>query len=224
MESVFYDHLRAGDEAADDTDVAAAYDIYRSSWHHVLDSVIMTKADDEKIVEALGLSKAALAIYRHLFFDRGVFAHAFAVRTYVRGLRSDNSEEFKCYTTAMIEGPEAVLNTYRIGDMPYADPLDVARRAMTELSSRVREHRQNAITTRTAQEALRAGKAAVDVAATLHSMAPKSGARASELLEIELRAKELTVTAEFVGVRIVDLVREGPGPGVDGDNDPAVKA
>lgn len=217
MESALYDHLRAGEDAPEGTDVAAALDIYRTSWRHVLESVILTKGDDEKIVESFGLTKTALAIYRHLFFDRQVFAHAFAVRAYVRGLQSDGSEEFKAYEKAMVEGPDSVLNLYRIGDMPYADPLDVVRRTMTELSSRTREHRQNPLTSRTAQEAMRAGKAAVDVAATLHAISPKKSANASEALEVELRAKELTLTAEVVGVRIVDLVREGPGPGVDGD-------
>ena len=213
VESVFHELIVSGGPTG--TDVAVAYDLYLAPEHHVLDALLMAKADDKAVAEALGLTDAALAVYRHLFFDRTVFPHAFAVRRYAKELPNDATEEYKSYEQALTEGPEALLNQYRIGDIPLADSLDVARRVMTELHSRVREHRNRPLTTRTAQEALKAGKVAVDVASTLHTIAPRKSTNAVEALEVELRAKEMTVSAEVAEVNPVDLIRSGPGPGVD---------
>ena len=193
-----------------DEDVSVAFDIFEGPEHHVLDALLLVRAEPESVCEALGLSARALDAYRTLFFDPSVFRHAFAARRYIASVR-DSSEEYKAYDLAIHEGADVLLSRYRVGEPAPPDPMKTAQRVMAEFALRSREHRGRTLTSRVAQEALKAGRAAIDAAATVRSMQPKNGGDSAALrFELALTTANHTVPAAEAPVPPSELVRTGP--------------
>lgn len=199
----------SGAEAVDD-DVAVALDLYEGPEHHVIDALLLVRAEPEAVCEALGFGARVLEVYRTLFFDPGAFRHAFAARRYVASVK-DSTEEYRAYELAIHEGPEALLDRYRVGEAPPQDPIKTAQKVMAALALRAREHRGRPLTSRLAQEALKAGRAALDAAATVRGMQPKNGGDTAALrFELALTTQNHTVPAAAAPVPVVELVRSGP--------------
>jgi hypothetical protein len=193
-----------------DEDVSVALDLYNGNEHHVIDALLLVRVDPTAACEALGFSARVLEIYRSLFFDPAAFKHAFAARRYVASIH-DGTSEYGAYELALQEGPEALLDRYRVGEAPPPDPLKTAQKVMASLALRAREHRGRPLTSRQAQEALKAGRAAVDAAATVRSMQPKNGGDTAALrFELALTTQNHTVPAAESPVPVGELVRTGP--------------
>lgn len=208
LDAALYAVLTKADNA--DEDVLVALDLYNGPEHHVLDALLLVRAETEAVCDALGLAPRVLEVYRSLFFDPGAFKHAFAARSYVASIR-DDTEEYTAYALAITEGADALLARYRVGEPTPPDPLKTAQKVMAEFALRSREHRGRPLTSKIAQEALKAGKAAVDAAAAVRGMQPKNGGDTAALrFELALTTQNHTVPASESPVPLVELVRSGP--------------
>mgnify|MGYP000853273605 CR=1 FL=1 len=193
-----------------DVDLVVALDLYNGDEHHVIDALLLVRAEAPLVCEALGLAPRVLEVYRALFFDPDVFKHAFAARRYVASVR-DTTEEYRAYELAIQEGPEVLLDRYRVAEPPPPDPVKTAQKVMASLAVRAREHRGRPLTSRHAQEALKVARAALDAAATVRSMQPKNGGDTAALrFELALTTQNHTVTAAESPVPVGELVRSGP--------------
>lgn len=208
MEAALYAVL---DEKPDaDEHVATARELYEGAEHHVLDALLLVRADPELICDGLNLDRRVLDAYQALFFDVKVFRHAFAARRYVASL-ADGTEEYKAYELAIDEGPEALLDRYRLTEAPAADPIRTTQKLLGTFALRAREQKGRALTTRHAQEALKAGRAALEAASALRAMLPKNGGDTASLrFELALLAEDPTVPAAQAPVPLAELVRDGP--------------
>jgi hypothetical protein len=210
--SVTLYHYLAATEGADvNEDVVTAYEIYATPYRHVLDALLLIKTEDAQISAALGLSDTTLAAYKHLFMDVSVFKHVFAVRHFIQHIPPDSTQEFKSYDLAVTEGAEALLSRYRLGEAPELDPVALTSGMMREFASRAREHRNQPLNSKVAQNALRSAKNAVESAVALKGMQPKNGGQtAASLLDIALRNEPGVLTADQAPVPLGEIVMTGP--------------
>lgn len=214
LEGKLYVILGGLDAALVDEDVQDALALSKSPYRHVLNALLLVKADDATIAEGLDMTPASVTAYRELFFDPRVFRNAFQVRTFIANLENDESEEFKAYNHALVEGAEALIDRYRVGEAPPPDPQVVVSRAVREFISRSREHRGRSLSSKVAQESLRCARDAVGASAQLHSIAPgKTRAQeANDQLKIALEVRDTTIAAADSPVPINELIRSGPLP------------
>jgi hypothetical protein len=82
---------------------------------------------------------------------------------------------------------------------------------MREFASRAREHRNQPLNSKVAQNALRSAKNAVESAVALKGMQPKNGGQtAASLLDIALRNEPGVLTADQAPVPLGEIVMTGP--------------
>lgn len=200
------------EDADEDQHIREAWELWCSPYRHVLDAALITHATPDMLTEALGLSTDTLAAYAVLCFDRRAFPHVFAARDYVRSIPFDNTEEYKSYELALMEGPEPLLDRYRLGDAPAPTPEKVMERALAEQYSRAREHRQRPLSNRIAQESLKLNRSMADTAAQLAEakrLAKGAGDRTTALI-LALTQVDSTVPSAASPVPVQELVRTGP--------------
>lgn len=208
LDGALYDVLAKAETI--DEDVAVAWDLYEGPEHHVLDALLLVRANIDDMCEALGLTAKVVEAYRALFFDTNVFKHAFAVRRYIGSIQ-DTVSETSAYQLALQEGADAVLDRYRVSEPPPADPIKTAQKVMTALAARAREHRGRPLTSKYAQEAIKAGRVALDAANVVRGMQPKNGGDSAALrFELALTTKNHTIPATESPVPLAELVRTGP--------------
>jgi len=192
---------------AEDVVVTTAYEIFRSSYRHVMDALCLCVAKDTEVEAALELKAGVYAVYRTLFFDRTVFASVFAMRQYVQQLRL-TKEEREIYELALVEGAPRLLDRYRLTPRTSPDPQEVLEDMMGEAHSRAFEHRGKPITSKVAQESFKWGRAAAATAAAIKTSS--SANRISDALaslEFALTSKNSTKTPEELGVERDEIIK-----------------
>lgn len=181
-------------------DVEEAYCAYLDpDSAHVLNALILGKATDAEIQEALEVPEGVLQAYRHLFFDRGVFRHALDVIKYVRELGCGDPYH-KYYKTAIEKGPMALANRFRVGERPGLDPRQVLKNLMHDKYDKFLSHRGHELTQNIAKEALKWGQAAAHAAALVIDKGGDEKRNALSELRLVLETRDLTQTPEQAGV------------------------
>lgn len=172
---------------------------------HVLNALILGKATDDEISLGLDMSQSVLAPYRRLFFDRSVFRNSLDVISYVRNDLSDlnaiNEAWQDLYKTAIEQGPEYLINRFRVGARPDADPRRTIQVILNDATDRFITHRGQSIDSKTAKESLRWASQALSAAAL--SIDKGSNVRENvlaELRSIMLKTEDRTETPEQAGI------------------------
>lgn len=214
LEGKLYDCLRGLEGLPVDEDVSEAYALSRSVYRHVLNALLLVKAEIPTIASGLDMTEACITAYRDLFFDVRVFRNAFQVRTFISNLVDDDTEEFKSYNLALVEGADSLIDRYRVGEAPPPDPKVVVSRAVREFMSRSREHRGQRLTSKAAQESLRCARDAVSASSHLHNISPSTtpGQQAELQWRLALVPNDTTIPAASAPVLVTELVRSGPAP------------
>lgn len=204
-EAALYALLR-GQRAPDET-VETAYWIFKSSYKHAMDALVLCSTPDKEVEHNLELAPGVYEVYKKLFFDRSVFDSVFAMRGYVSGLTLTD-EEAAIYQLALQEGPQRLMDRYRVGPRKAPDPQTVLEDMLGEAHSRAFEHRGRAITSRVATESFKWGRAAASTALAM-KQAASSGRLASALeqLEFALTSDDQTKTPEDLGLKHDDIVK-----------------
>lgn len=187
-------------------EVRAAADIYQEpEFRHPFNALLIGRAPDSLIVDALKCDPLVLSPYRHLFFDATVFRHTPAIFRYIRELPLDDNDDTErvwreYYMVAAAQGPEYLANRFRVGERPDADPRKVIKTVVTDTYDRFLAHRGKQLNTEVAKEALKWGNAAVSAAVTLIEKGGDTKKNAVEELRVALQTNDLTKTPEQAGV------------------------
>ncbi len=209
-ERAFLDVLQDAPGASED--VRTAYELYQTPARHVLNALILTRADPKRIQEDLQLSEATYEAYRHLFLDTSVFKNVFAVRAYIRSIADDSTEEYQSYNLALIEGSEALLARYRLGDPQTFNEELVATRALSELSSRMTEHRGRSLTSSVAKTSLSYAQAVLNGTTALRNLRPPKSQAIETAFELSLVAQIHSKRADEAPVAPEELIRSAAKP------------
>lgn len=183
-------------------DVEEAYALYREpGYRHAVNAVLIAKGDDALLSQGMEIASLVVSAYRHLFFDRSVFRHVLDMVSWINNL-AVTDEHRNYYAIANQQGPEALVNMFRIGDKPEIDPKVVLNQVMVGQYQRFQEHRGLPITDPIAQAALRAGR---EASVTAVMMIDKGGAQAKHALEdlkgaLSLETKDHTQSPEDAGI------------------------
>lgn len=215
----YYDYLRrtantdtpyGSDSEPYDTTIDEAVEIHNSPARHVMDALLLVNAPPDEVCTALLLRREVYDLYAALWFDTSTFRNGFARRYYAHHVPQDDSDEWRAYQLALIEGHEALLNIYRIGDPPPVDPKVMVSRMTYEIASRARAHRGRPLTSDTARTALGLARSAISGSATMAQLTPNNELSAKQMLRIELLSGQYTVKATDSPVPLNELVRTGP--------------
>lgn len=173
---------------------------------HVFNALLLAKASDDQICAGLDTSVTALAPYKRLFFDRGVFRNALDVIGYVKNL--DVADEVRAhYRTAIEQGPEFLINKFRVGARPSVDPRMAIQLVLNDSTDRFVSHRGQKIDSALAKEAMRWGAQALQAAAmSIDKGSDQSANALSELRVIMLKMQDRTETPEQAGIDPTDVV------------------
>ena len=175
---------------------------------HVLNALLLSKADDERICAGLDLSPTMLAPYKRLFFDRSVFRNSLDVIAYVKTDLSDLEEEHRnYYKTAIEQGPEFLINRFRVGTRPPPDPRQVIQGVLGDSFDRFLGHRGQGLDSKLTKEAIRWGSQALSAA----SLAIDKGTDRrqnilAELRSIMLKTEDKTETPEESGIDPLEVL------------------
>lgn len=198
FDSALFHALRTGDCPISIVEEAA-------QWHsddgmrHLLDALYIGKCPAKEIAIGLDLDPAVLGPYEHLFFDRTVFRHALDVLRYSQDVEppADMPILKEYYDVAVKQGPQFLLNRFRIGARPIPDPKAMLDTIAHDQMDRFLSHRGQTITSETAREAFKWGQAAVSTAGALLNEAGKKGSKdAFQKLKILLQVNDQTTTME----------------------------
>lgn len=193
-------------QETDNVLVETAYFIYRSDYRHAMDALIICSAKAEDVENALELAPGVYAVYQKLFFDRTVFRSVFEMRQYI-GKLNISEDDRSNYDLALLEGPRRLLNRYRLTSPPVPDSQEVLEEMMTEAVDRAFEHRGKSITSKTAQESFKWGRAAVQTAVALkQAVSTSRAANALEQLEFALKSTDQSKTPEDLGVTADEIL------------------
>lgn len=190
-------------------DVAVAYEIYQEPEdRHVFDALILARADDVLIADALRCPPSLLPTYRHLFCDVAVFRHTPAVFRYIRELPLDEDEQAwrQYYLVATQQGPEYLANRFRVGVRPDVEPRKVLKTAVADMFDRFLAHRGQQLDSAIAQQALRWGNSAVTAAQVLIEKGGDTKKNAMEELRVALETVDHTSTPEDAGINPDDVL------------------
>jgi len=186
--------------------VEDAFDYFSSAeTRHVLSALILAKASDEQIVAGLGFDLLALRAFRNLFFDRSVFRHDLDAIGYAKGLGTPTYEAH--YKTAVEQGPEFLINRFRVGEKPDADPKRVLQSVLNDAADRFNAHRGQQLDSATAREAKAWGQMAMSAAVLVIDKNKDDRKSAmEEFRAIMLAVKDHTQTPEAAGIDPKDVL------------------
>jgi hypothetical protein len=185
------------------TPVERAYELYcDSEIRHVINAAILGKASDEQISDATEVSTECLPTYRRLFFDRSTFPYTPSIIRYVNNLPEPLHT---LYMTAIQQGPEYLLNRYRVGARIPIDPKKTIDLVRSDCTERFLTHRGLDITSPVAKEALRWGEQAVR-AASIDLNRESDIENLASSIKLALAAKEHTLTPQEAGVKPTDVL------------------
>lgn len=166
---------------------------------HVVNALILAKASNAQIADALGMSLHLTSAFRHLFFDRDVFRHDLDVKNYVRAL--DIPDNYRLYyTTACEKGFRTLANLFHVGERPPVDPKEALRELLADQLDRARAHRGQRLDSELAREALRWSQAAGSTANILLRQDPQDGKNALEELKLALRVEDQTTSLDQLDI------------------------
>jgi hypothetical protein len=203
IETSFYQLLTSG--KCDIEQVIDAYVLYLATEErHIMDALIIAKASDINIAEALSMSQPMISAYRYLFCDRTVFRHDLEIRQYVRTLKVLPQHKL-FYDEAFLKGYKYFADRFRIGEKPTLSPKQVIEQIMLDASDRAIAHRGEVITSEIAKEALRWASAAVSSAQALIRVGAESK-NISDDLRLALRIEDHTTTVEDLGIEPGQMV------------------
>ena len=203
-ESALFHFVKTGGREVIIADVEDAYGVYFTpEYRHVVDALLLAKASDGDVCSALDLAPNVLSVYRHLFFDRSVFNHALEAHTYANTVPCSDKER-QHYLTAVMQGPAALFEQFRIGERPPPDVKSFMREVMADLMVGFRQHRGQDISSPIAQAAFRLAPEILRYAASMSQAGP--GARAEEAakairlaLKVEEEVDETVDTKQIAG-------------------------
>lgn len=172
---------------------------------HVLNALLLGKATDDQITLGLDISPVMLAPYKRLFFDRSVFRNALDVIGYVRNDLNDLNEINKdwqnFYKTAIEQGPEFLINKYRVGARPPVDPRTTIQLVLNDSTDRFLTHRGQDIDSKTTKEALRWAAQALSAAAmSIDKGSDQKQNVLADLKAIMLTTVDRTETPDAAGI------------------------
>lgn len=177
-ESALFHFVKSGGRDVIIADVEDAYGVYFTpAYRHVLDALMLAKASDGEVCSALDFAPNVLSVYRHLFFDRSVFSHALEAHTYADTVPCSEKER-QHYLTAVMQGPSALVEQFRIGERPPPDVKAFMREVMNDLMVGFRKQRGQDVTSAIAQAAFRLAPDILRYAGAMTQAGP--GARAEE--------------------------------------------
>lgn len=197
-ELAFCQLLRDGEPSV--PSVLDAYELYlHPDDRHILSALVLAKASDAQIADALTMAPPLVATFRHLFFDRGVFRHDLDVKNYVRELAIPEEQRLY-YTIACDKGFRTLANRFRVGDRPPIDPKEALRELLADQVDRARAHRGQRLDSELAREALRWAQAASGTASILLRQDPQDAKNALEELKLALRVEDRTTTLDELDI------------------------
>lgn len=200
------------DEPGASEAVRTAYELYDTPARHVLNALLLVRTDPVRIQADLGLDAEALAAYQHLFFDTKIFRNVFAAHAYMNQLQPDNTEEFQAYQFARSHGGEALLARYRLGEPGPIDEEQLAARALSELSTRMTEHRAHSLTSAAARESLRMAQAVLNGATSMRGLRPPKSNTVEHAFELALIEQTHSSSVSSSPVPPEELIRSAPKP------------
>lgn len=196
--------LTTGEAPAPYVEEAFAY-FSSAETRHVLSALILAKASDDQIVSGLGFDLLALRAFRNLFFDRGVFRHDLDAIAYAKGLGQKAYEAH--YKTAIEQGPDFLINRFRVGEKPDADPKRVLQSVLNDAADRFSAHRGQQLDSATAREAKAWGQMAMSAAVLVIDKNQDDRKSAmEEFRAIMLAVKDHTQTPEEAGINLEDVL------------------
>jgi len=186
----------------DVTDALAIYD--DAETRHALNAMILSKADDALICDALEIPLGVCGVYRTLFFDRGVFKSTVQMRRYVATLKMTASQ--RCYyDTALNQGAGFLANRLRVGARSDVDPKTVLRSLLNDSYDRFLAHRGMALTTETAKEALKWGQFATSTAVAVIDKGSDRRQNTIDHLKLVLETRDETHTAKTAEIDLTQI-------------------
>jgi len=188
--------------------VATAYELTQDPVAvPLLRALILFGAVGAQVDEALQLPPGTYEAFKHLFFARAAFPTVFAVLRFVREQAEDDREQY--YNLASEEGPERLLDRFRIGPKPLPAPTQVLNELLADAHSRSFEHRGRSITSRVAQESQRWQRHAASLAdSLLKNEAAKQQPGSIVALKLALVSKDETKTPEELELDPRAIIRE----------------
>jgi|GEM_PF-5087201 len=175
---------------------------------HVINALLLSKATDDQISLGLDMSPTMLAPYKRLFFNRAVFRNSLDVVTYVKNDLLDIDLEHRgYYETAIQQGPEFLINRFRVGARPAVNPREVIKIVLGDAVDRFVAHRGQGLDSKVTKEAIRWGAQALSAA----SMAIDKGSDQrqsvlSELKSIMLKTEDKTETPTEAGIDPLEVL------------------
>lgn len=203
IESSYY-YLLTNDDCPIPTVREAAGWYEDEGFAHLVNALQLGKAPPDLIASGLDLDPAILVPYFYLFFDRTVFRHSLDVLRYVDDLRASDLHR-KYYDTAIQQGPEHLINRFRIGARPAVPAERIMETIANDQYDRFLSHRGQEITSEIAKEALKWGQAAVASANVLVSTGKGNKESAFTRLKIALTTCDETETPESMGMKPEDI-------------------
>jgi len=203
MDSALF-HLIRSDDCPLPTVREAAGWYEDEGFAHLINALHLGKATNDSIGSGLDLDSLVLIPYFRLFFDRSVFRHSLDVLRYVDELEiSDLHRGY--YETAIQQGPDYLINRFRIGARPIIAPEKIIETVTNDQYDRFLLHRGKDLTSDEAKEALRWGQAAVSSANTLISTGKKDKDSAFTRLKIALTTTDETKTMAQLDIKPEDI-------------------
>lgn len=185
--------------------VEDAYLIYVTrEYRHVLNALLLGKATDGLVRDALDIGEGVMSAYRHLFFDVEVFRHALDVHAYIRGLDCSDVER-EHYNVAVQQGPAVLAEKFRIGERKPVDPKEVMRTTLGDLYARFQQHRGLAIDSAKAQAALRLAPELLRAAALVNEKSATQSENAAHAIKLALHLVDETKTPEVAQISLSDI-------------------
>lgn len=200
-------------KTAGDTSLIAhvedAYLVYvAEEYRHIVDALLLGKASNTLLRDALDLPEVVADVYRHLFFDTSVFRHALDVHAYIHELACTDVQR-QYYLSATQQGPSFLADKFRVGERKPVDPKEVMRAALGDLYVRFLEHRGLDIDNAKAQAALRLAPELMRAAALVNEKSASQTENAAHAIKLALHLVDDTKTPEQASVNINEIAGLG---------------
>lgn len=189
----------------DVTNISDALEIYRNQEsRHVFNALILAKATDGEISEALDVPEFILPVYRWLFFDRSQFLHSIDIAAFIERVPYTYRNFYQCACT---QGPRVLAARFRVGTPPRVPVEDHQYELANGYMECFRQHRGHPLTSPIAQAALKAGMNAATVLNNLSTKAPNEDPKDGVgNLVAAIEKRDQTQSAEELGLGPSDFV------------------